>query len=60
MLKLKVILSTIMRAFYVKSNLREADFKLQADIILKREEGFKIQLQPRKGRAGLIVAADWY
>lgn len=57
MLKLKVILSTIMRAFKVTSNLKEEDFRLQADIILKREEGFKIQLEPRKGRSGLLTTA---
>ncbi|XP_011138410.1 cytochrome P450 4g15 [Harpegnathos saltator] len=48
MLKLKIILSTIMRNFRVKSDILESDFRLQADIILKRAEGFKIRLQPRK------------
>uniref|UniRef100_A0A0K8TV56 Cytochrome p450 n=1 Tax=Epiphyas postvittana TaxID=65032 RepID=A0A0K8TV56_EPIPO len=48
MLKLKIILSTILRNFRVQSDLKESDFKLQADIILKRAEGFKIKLQPRK------------
>ncbi|XP_011881550.1 PREDICTED: cytochrome P450 4g15 [Vollenhovia emeryi] len=47
-LKLKIILSTIMRNFRVKSDIKESDFRLQADIILKRAEGFKIRLQPRK------------
>ncbi|XP_046747790.1 cytochrome P450 4g15 [Diprion similis] len=48
MLKLKIILSTILRNFRVKSDLKEEDFRLQADIILKRAEGFKIRLEPRK------------
>lgn len=48
MLKLKVILSTILRNFRVISDLKEEDFKLQADIILKREEGFQIRLEPRQ------------
>ncbi|XP_015517279.1 cytochrome P450 4g15 [Neodiprion lecontei] len=48
MLKLKIILSTILRNFRIKSDLKEEDFRLQADIILKRAEGFKIRLEPRK------------
>lgn len=51
MLKLKIILSTILRNFRVRSDLKEEDFKLQADIILKREEGFQIRLEPRKRKA---------
>lgn len=51
MLKLKVILSTIFRQFRVYSDMKEEDFRLQADIILKREEGFQIRLEPRKPRA---------
>lgn len=47
MLKLKVLLSTILRNYRVVSNLKESDFKLQADIILKRTDGFRIQLEPR-------------
>ncbi|XP_053678240.1 cytochrome P450 4g15-like [Anopheles nili] len=47
MLKLKVLLSTILRHYRVVSNLTEKDFKLQADIILKRTDGFQIQLEPR-------------
>ncbi|KAK4886657.1 hypothetical protein RN001_002928 [Aquatica leii] len=38
MLKLKILLSTIMRNFRIRSDLTEKDFKLQSDIILKREE----------------------
>ncbi|CAK9797044.1 Cytochrome P450 4g15 [Anthophora plagiata] len=48
MLKLKIVLSTILRNFRVKSDIKESDFRLQADIILKRAEGFKVKLQPRK------------
>ncbi|KYN37083.1 Cytochrome P450 4g15 [Trachymyrmex septentrionalis] len=51
MLKLKIILSTIMRNYRVKSDIKESDFRLQADIILKRAEGFKIKLIPRKQAA---------
>ncbi|KXJ83027.1 cytochrome P450 4g15 [Aedes albopictus] len=47
MLKLKVLLSTILRNYRVVSNLKESDFKLQGDIILKRTDGFRIQLEPR-------------
>ncbi|CAL7952372.1 unnamed protein product [Xylocopa violacea] len=48
MLKLKIVLSTILRNFRVRSDLKESDFRLQADIILKRAEGFKVRLEPRK------------
>lgn len=48
MLKLKVLLSTIVRNFHVKSTVQEKDFKLQADIILKRTDGFRIMLNPRQ------------
>lgn len=51
MLKLKVILSTVLRQFRVYSDMTEEQFRLQADIILKREEGFKIRLEPRKPKA---------
>ncbi|XP_026326913.1 cytochrome P450 4g15 [Hyposmocoma kahamanoa] len=51
MLKLKIILSTILRNFRVHSDLTEKDFQLQADIILKRAEGFKVRLEPRKTMA---------
>lgn len=54
MLKLKILLSTILRNFRVKSEVKENDFKLQADIILKRAEGFPIKLEPR--RAGTVKA----
>lgn len=48
MLKLKILLSTIIRNYKVHSDLKEKDFKLQADIILKREEGFQVRLEPRQ------------
>ncbi|TDG41824.1 hypothetical protein AWZ03_011753 [Drosophila navojoa] len=48
MLKLKVLLSTIVRNFIIHSTDTEADFKLQADIILKLENGFNISLEPRQ------------
>lgn len=46
-LKLKVLLSTILRSFQVTSTVPEKDFRLQADIILKRTDGFRIKLAPR-------------
>lgn len=55
-LKLKIILSTIMRNFRVKSDIKESDWRLQGDIILKRTEGFKIKLQPRKPAAATATA----
>uniref|UniRef100_A0A8D8LIE7 Cytochrome P450 4g15 n=1 Tax=Cacopsylla melanoneura TaxID=428564 RepID=A0A8D8LIE7_9HEMI len=51
MLKLKVILSTILRNFTVHSPAKFDEWKLQADIILKRTDGFKVQLKPRKKQA---------
>jgi len=48
MLKLKVLLSTILRNYKINSNVGEKDFKLTADIILKRDDGFRILLEPRK------------
>jgi cytochrome P450 family 4 len=47
MLKLKILLSNIVRNYHVKSNVAEKDFKLQGDIILKRADGFRIVLEPR-------------
>lgn len=46
-LKLKILLSTIMRNFKISSSCTEADFKLQADIILKRTDGFRISIEKR-------------
>ncbi|XP_014208573.1 cytochrome P450 4g15-like [Copidosoma floridanum] len=47
MLKLKVLLSTILRHYKITSDLTEQDFKLQVDIILKRSDGFMIKIEPR-------------
>ncbi|XP_049778086.1 cytochrome P450 4g15 [Schistocerca cancellata] len=56
MLKLKIILSTILRNYRVYSDLREKDFKLTADIILKRAEGFKVRMEPRVRRSAAVKA----
>ncbi|CRK93146.1 CLUMA_CG006508, isoform B [Clunio marinus] len=56
MLKLKVLLSTILRNFHIKSTVPEKDFKLQADIILKRTDGFRIWLEPQMYREAMNVA----
>ncbi|XP_043507993.1 cytochrome P450 4g15-like [Frieseomelitta varia] len=47
MLKLKVLLSTILRNYKILSDLTEKDFRLRVDIILKREDGFRIKIEPR-------------
>ena len=47
MIKLKVLLSTILRSYKMKSSLSQEDYKLQADIILKRTDGFRIEIEPR-------------
>ncbi|KAL4714434.1 hypothetical protein ACJJTC_017729 [Scirpophaga incertulas] len=49
MLKLKVLLSTILRNFRTISDISEDKFPLQADIILKRSDGFRLKLEPRNG-----------
>ncbi|KAK9870275.1 hypothetical protein WA026_006362 [Henosepilachna vigintioctopunctata] len=51
MLKLKILLSTLMRNFRVISDVPEDEYKLQGDIILKRADGFRIKLVPRKKAA---------
>ncbi|XP_066999113.2 cytochrome P450 4g15 [Anabrus simplex] len=48
MLKLKVLLSTVLRNYKMVSHLTEKDFRLQADIILKRTDGFRLQIVPRR------------
>lgn len=48
MLKLKVLLATILRNYRMMSDLTEKDFRLTADIILKRADGFRIQIEPRE------------
>lgn len=57
MLKLKILLSTILRNYRVYSDLTEEDFRLQADIILKREEGFRVRLKPRKPQSPNTTSA---
>lgn len=47
MLKLKVLLSTILRNYRILSNVSEKEFRLTGDIILKRDDGFRILLEPR-------------
>ncbi|XP_054004650.1 cytochrome P450 4g15-like [Hylaeus anthracinus] len=46
-LKLKVLLSTILRDYRIQSDLTEKDFRLKVDIILKRVDGFRIKIEPR-------------
>lgn len=48
MLKLKILLSTILRNFHVRADVKESDFHLTGDIILKRSEGFPVRLFARK------------
>lgn len=48
MLKLKILLSTLLRNYRVTSDKKEADFQLQADIILKRADGFQVKLEQRR------------
>lgn len=48
MLKLKILLSTLLRNYRIQSDLKESDFRLQADIILKREDGFQVKLEQRR------------
>ncbi|XP_034255714.1 cytochrome P450 4g15-like [Thrips palmi] len=48
MLKLKILLSTILRKLEVHADVPEKDFKLVGDIILKRKEGFPCRFVPRK------------
>ncbi|XP_032512223.1 cytochrome P450 4g15-like [Danaus plexippus] len=47
-LKLKILLSTILRNYKMVSDITEDKFVLQADIILKRHDGFRVQIEPRK------------
>ncbi|XP_011862363.1 PREDICTED: cytochrome P450 4g15-like [Vollenhovia emeryi] len=48
MLKLKVLLSTILRNYRIISDKPDHAFHLKADIILKRHDGFMIRVEPRK------------
>jgi cytochrome P450 family 4 len=56
MLKLKILLSTLLRNFRVHADIKESEFKLQGDIILKREEGFPVYLSPREPRTAKTAA----
>ncbi|XP_012268240.2 cytochrome P450 4g15-like [Athalia rosae] len=47
MLKLKVLLSTLLRNYKILADTPESDYRLQADIILKRADGFNIRIEPR-------------
>ncbi|XP_072941702.1 cytochrome P450 4g15-like [Epargyreus clarus] len=46
-LKLKILLSTILRNYKMVSDITEDQFVLQGDIILKRTDGFRVQIEPR-------------
>lgn len=48
LLKLKVLLSTVLRNYKVVSDVTEDQFALQADIILKRADGFRLKIEPRR------------
>nr|KAF7429328.1 hypothetical protein H0235_005726 [Vespula pensylvanica] len=48
LLKLKVLISTILRNYKILADVSEEDFQLQVDIILKRTDGFKIKIEPRQ------------
>lgn len=47
LIELKVLISTILRNYKILSDLKEEDFKLRVDIILKRSDGFRIKIEPR-------------
>ncbi|XP_030750789.1 cytochrome P450 4g1-like [Sitophilus oryzae] len=47
MLKLKVILASVLRKYQITSPNKESEFELQADIILKRTDGFNIIIEDR-------------
>jgi len=38
----------ILRNFKFYSDVKEVDFRLQGDIVLKRADGFMINLEPRR------------
>ncbi|XP_063374722.1 cytochrome P450 4g15-like [Cydia amplana] len=47
-LKLKVLLATVLRNFKMVSDIPEDQFMLKADIILKRSDGFRVRIEPRR------------
>ncbi|XP_017881796.1 cytochrome P450 4g15-like [Ceratina calcarata] len=55
MLKLKVLLSTVLRNYRILSDLTEKDFRLRADIILKRADGFRVKIEPRNNAPEIRV-----
>lgn len=48
MLKMKVVLSHILRKYNVTSTVKEIDWKLSGQTTLKRKDGFRIRIEPRK------------
>ncbi|XP_015517285.1 cytochrome P450 4g15 [Neodiprion lecontei] len=50
MLKLKVLLSTVLRHYKILSDVPIKEFHLVPDIILKRADGFRIRIEPRNAR----------
>ncbi|EEB11101.1 cytochrome P450, putative [Pediculus humanus corporis] len=48
MLKLKILLSNVIRAYRIYSDIPEKDYCLTADIILKRKEGFQVRIEKRQ------------
>ncbi|KAI4503858.1 hypothetical protein M0802_001261 [Mischocyttarus mexicanus] len=48
LLKLKVLISTILRHYKILADIPHKQFQLQVDIILKRSDGFKVRIEPRK------------
>ncbi|XP_075972264.1 cytochrome P450 4g15-like [Anticarsia gemmatalis] len=48
LLKLKILLATILRNYKCVSEVPESEFKLKADIILKRADGFRLKIEPRQ------------
>ncbi|XP_014488270.1 PREDICTED: cytochrome P450 4g15-like isoform X2 [Dinoponera quadriceps] len=51
MLKLKVLLSTILRNYRITSDVSYQDFLLLAEIVLKRADGFHIKIEQRKKKS---------
>ncbi|KAI4495265.1 hypothetical protein M0804_001466 [Polistes exclamans] len=48
LLKLKVLISTILRNYKIIADVPHTQFQLQVDIILKRSDGFNIKIEPRQ------------
>ncbi|KAF2894690.1 hypothetical protein ILUMI_11483 [Ignelater luminosus] len=57
MLLVKVMLATLLRSYRVYSKRRERDFVLAGQTVLKRREGFLINLKPREKSSMIIAAA---